>query len=139
MAAGVFEDLTGKQFGKLLVVKKVRKHNRNIYWECVCECGNVVITPTTALKKPRVYVKSCGCCKEIDTSSIGNDKNAIKLPDYIGRSLAEFGNTVIATKYVKAMKEDGVIEAVKKQFDFDVTMKFTADKNWIISIKKKRK
>lgn len=53
------EDLTGKTFNKLKVLKEVGKDNRGYLWECECECGNTTIASTTDLK--RNWKKSCGC------------------------------------------------------------------------------
>lgn len=63
-------DLTGKIFGKLLVLGLDHKHQvigkngkkrTNYYWKCVCECGNEVIRLGESLRKGAT--KSCGCYK----------------------------------------------------------------------------
>ena len=41
------EDLTGKRFGKLTVIREVErpesyKKRSDIFWECKCDCGNVI-------------------------------------------------------------------------------------------------
>lgn len=59
-------DLTGKTFGRLTVRKKVEKPNckkKAVYWECVCECGNVVIRSTEKLMRAlkNNADSSCGC------------------------------------------------------------------------------
>jgi hypothetical protein len=54
----VKEDISGKVFTKLTVVK----YAQNGLWECYCECGN-----TTFLKKNRLtsmHTRSCGCMKK---------------------------------------------------------------------------
>ena len=40
-----FEDLTGKRFGKLLVLSKAEGHDEHgrILWNCVCDCGNTIV------------------------------------------------------------------------------------------------
>lgn len=67
------EDLTGKRFGKLVVVEldynklnndKQRKKeghiaNYSYYWWCVCDCGTFKTVKETHLKSERI--KSCGC------------------------------------------------------------------------------
>ena len=50
-------DLTGQKFNKL-TVKGIASRNP-LYWECVCDCGNIVNVRTSNLK--RGMVKSCGC------------------------------------------------------------------------------
>lgn len=60
-----FEDLTGKRFGKLNVMKYSHKeynkklHNHIFYYLCKCDCGNEIIKSDRYLK----YTKtpSCGC------------------------------------------------------------------------------
>lgn len=59
-----FKDLTGKKFGKLLVLSfshwKPRKDNkRRPYWNCLCDCGKET---KTHLNSGRV--RSCGCLRK---------------------------------------------------------------------------
>jgi hypothetical protein len=60
-------DLIGKTFGRLKVIKRVPKpkhvKKKQIYWECICECGQKSIVCTANLKNGNS--KSCGClCME---------------------------------------------------------------------------
>lgn len=57
------EDLEGMPFGKLLVSKYagVDKH-RGALWECICDCGNIIIVRAKHLKTGRQV--SCGCLKK---------------------------------------------------------------------------
>lgn len=58
-----FIDLTGKKFGKLFVIGIAGKNKWNQYfWQCRCECGNLVNTYGGNLKNGTS--KSCGKCKE---------------------------------------------------------------------------
>ena len=68
---GNFEDLTGKRFGRLIVVsfKDVRtvksggRIRRYAMWNCICDCGHAHIARSEDLKSGRT--KSCGClCQE---------------------------------------------------------------------------
>ena len=56
------EDLTGKHFGRLEVIKYIglNKENRSL-WLCQCECGNQTIVTGTRLRLG--ITKSCGCYK----------------------------------------------------------------------------
>lgn len=59
-----FKDLTGKRFGKLLVIKeghhKRYKNGKNkLTWLCECDCGNKKEIPTSHLTCSNVT--SCGC------------------------------------------------------------------------------
>lgn len=53
-------DLTGKQYGRLTVIKLngKDKHN-NAMWECKCSCGNNIIIRGATLRNGRA--RSCGC------------------------------------------------------------------------------
>lgn len=59
-------DLTGKQFGRLTVIKRVDDYifpsgKRVPMWECICSCKehNIIITNQTSLLNDKC--KSCGC------------------------------------------------------------------------------
>ena len=59
-------DLTGKRFGKLLVVKRtedaISASGRSFaMWECICDCGNVANVKGIYLRSGET--KSCGCSK----------------------------------------------------------------------------
>lgn len=57
-----FNDLTGKTFGKLTVIRQVgRTKARKIIWLCQCECGNTSTVIGSDLVANKV--KSCGCKK----------------------------------------------------------------------------
>ena len=62
-----WEDLTGKRFGRLVVIGPAKspdgKRGRR-WWECLCDCGNIKIAPTVALKSGKT--KSCGCMRDND-------------------------------------------------------------------------
>lgn len=60
---GKFEDLTGKKFGRLLVLKRVKNDEGNhSRWLCQCSCGNTIITRGCRLKEGST--KSCGCLRK---------------------------------------------------------------------------
>lgn len=56
------KDLLGKRFGLLQVIKKAPRNLsfRCQMWECLCDCGNIKILPSSWLG---IY-KSCGCLLE---------------------------------------------------------------------------
>ena len=57
---GRFIDLTGQRFCRLIVVKREENIKKGVTrWRCKCDCGNEIITTTTALKTGGC--KSCGC------------------------------------------------------------------------------
>lgn len=70
------EDLVGKKFGKLTVIKlhHYEPQTRQYYWECKCECGGTAIVYSGHLKSG--HTKSCGCI-----TSKGEEKIAKLLID----------------------------------------------------------
>jgi len=57
---GKFIDLTGKKFGKLLVISQSsRAKNNSIRWLCKCDCGKEVIVQGGHLRSG--HTTSCGC------------------------------------------------------------------------------
>ena len=59
---GAFIDLTGKQFGRLVVKQRLDKRGKEWYWLCECECGNTKEVRGVSLREGKV--KSCGCLKQ---------------------------------------------------------------------------
>ena len=57
-------DMTNQRFGRLLVIREVDNSNfkaRFAMWECLCDCGNIIITQGSALRSG--HTTSCGCYK----------------------------------------------------------------------------
>ena len=56
------EDLTGKRFGKLVVLhQKERKPSEKTCWVCQCDCGNITTVMNFRLKSG--HTRSCGCLR----------------------------------------------------------------------------
>ena len=53
------ENLTGKKFGIITVIKKASQNKKGASWLCKCQCGNIVKRSHSAIINGRV--KSCGC------------------------------------------------------------------------------
>ena len=54
-------NLTGRRFGRLIVLEQVASRDNNRCWKCRCDCGNIIIAKGKLLKNGNV--KSCGCLK----------------------------------------------------------------------------
>lgn len=52
-------DLTGKRFCKLVVLKQCGTKSGKRMWECICDCGNKSVVSTNQLTSG--HTKSCGC------------------------------------------------------------------------------
>lgn len=51
-----------ESYSKLIVLKKLGSDKtRHILVECMCDCGNIIITTLTRLKNGKT--KSCGCLR----------------------------------------------------------------------------
>lgn len=60
-----FKDLTGKVFGRLIVLgKSERMSGRKSYWYCRCECGKQKEIRSDCLTRSVKPVKSCGCIRD---------------------------------------------------------------------------
>ena len=57
---GAFKDLTGKRFGRLMVLEQAgRNKHKQILWKCQCDCGNSVSVLSASLRTGNT--QSCGC------------------------------------------------------------------------------
>lgn len=72
----MYEDLTGKRFGKLVVINlkgsyrnPMNKKDINRIWYCKCECGEIIEAPTSLLKSGK---KVCceKCCSKKSTGEM---------------------------------------------------------------------
>lgn len=57
------KDLTNMKFERLLVLKKsnLKSRNKEILWECLCDCGSTILVGTYNLTSGNT--QSCGCLK----------------------------------------------------------------------------
>lgn len=55
----LYQDLTGKRFGRLTATSLAEKRSRFYYWNCKCDCGNEVVIKASYLTSGDT--KSCGC------------------------------------------------------------------------------
>ena len=53
------ENLTGRVFGKLIVLKRAENKNSHPQWLCKCECGTIKPVDGPGLRHG--LIKSCGC------------------------------------------------------------------------------
>lgn len=59
----VTEDIIGKRFGKLIVIRKSEKRsNGHVLWECLCDCGNTAYVRKGNLLNGATI--SCGCLRK---------------------------------------------------------------------------
>lgn len=66
-------DMTGKRFGMLSVLKRAEnvfsgRNNIHATWECLCDCGNIVVVRGYCLRSGNTT--SCGCKRKASLSKL---------------------------------------------------------------------
>jgi hypothetical protein len=65
MPSGIFKDLTGLRYHRLVVIKRHPNINGKVMWECVCDCGTETIVRGDAFtQKASNHTRSCGCLQK---------------------------------------------------------------------------
>lgn len=88
-------DLTGKRFGRLVVIREAGRKRKEAAWECLCECGNTTIVNGYALRSG--HTNSCGCYA-IKRSKESNTKHGM-FGTLIYRTYANMKNRCYNPKY----------------------------------------
>lgn len=102
---GVFRDLTGQRFGRLLVLKRDGINaSRNTMWACRCDCGLMIRVAMSNLTAG--HTKSCGCLYVESRARVGNNlKQATFTPEAIQKrvkkSYAKRRNTFLAKRMLE--------------------------------------
>lgn len=52
-------EMTGKKFGRLTVIKKIKVIKEVCFWECICDCGKKKTISGSSLRSGNT--QSCGC------------------------------------------------------------------------------
>ena len=71
---GQKQDLTGKTFGRLFVVRRAGTKMGNVLWLCKCSCGNEKVVMGSNL---RGKTESCGCYRKETHSTHGMSKHPL--------------------------------------------------------------
>lgn len=102
-----YEDLTGKRFGKLIVVKenkeryaqdllKTKKPHR--YWWCQCDCGNPELIQVESSHLKDGHTTSCGCIRSKAEEKIMNLLKTSHIPfkrEYTFDNLKGINNGIV--------------------------------------------
>lgn len=75
-------DITGNKYNMLTVLRyvhseKIRNKHRT-FWECQCDCGNIVILRKDEFIYPYSKTKSCGCWHRKESSQRPKDNKTGK-------------------------------------------------------------
>jgi len=103
-----FIDLTGKRFGRLIVISRAntpRGHKYCTRWLCKCDCGNETTTSIGNLKKG--ISTSCGCYR----------KEIISLPD------GEASKNSIYRTYRDNASKRNIVFSLSKEEVFEIIIK----------------
>lgn len=73
-----FKELIGERFGRLTVLKRVpdkekESKQHTTFWECLCDCGNKIITSSKRLRGGKTT--SCGCYQKECASKKNKKEN----------------------------------------------------------------
>jgi len=87
-----FIDLTGRRFGKLVVLERAGTEKLSPLWKCACDCGNQKLTTSKRLllkpKPRRLPTRSCGCLQDRTIDLVGQRFGRLLV---LERDLAEGG------------------------------------------------
>lgn len=61
------DNLTGRRFGRLIVIGPHQSHKRKTYWPCQCDCGGAITVVASNLKSGNTT--SCGCYRREFTAA----------------------------------------------------------------------
>lgn len=89
------KDLSGKVFGKLMALYRIKEKNKN-YWVCKCSCGKLTRVATSDLNNG--HTQSCGCLRsrgEAKISNILNDNNIYYISQYTFKDLKSRKNGLL--------------------------------------------
>lgn len=102
-------DLTGMNYGNLVVLERVSNQNRAVMWKCRCTCGNECIVWSNNLKNG--HTKSCGRC---NTYINHNDFVEVKVKN--GRSFfIDFEDEKLVKTHTWSVQADGYVIAYESK------------------------
>lgn len=52
-------DIIGIRSGKIVVIERAHKINKQYHWKCICDCGKYLVTSGNRIRSGKT--KSCGC------------------------------------------------------------------------------
>lgn len=95
---GKFIDLTGKRFGRLVVLRRGENERFSnggiaVRWLCQCDCGNLVLTRAQALKSGKT--KSCGCLHADNVRNMMKRENRYEIHDDYVVGFTQKGETFL--------------------------------------------
>jgi len=111
-------DFTGKRLGRLTVLSRSKKRarNREIIWNCKCDCGRKTAVVSDSLR--RGHTKSCGCLAaetRILNGKMPNSRINLSGRRYGYLMVLEFSHTDKKTAFWKCLCDCGAETIVRSQ------------------------
>lgn len=105
-------DLTGKRFGKLVVLKRSENSvspsgSKYTMWECKCDCGNTKTINANSLK--RGISKSCGCASRGINRYIDNKDGTTTVETKKGVFIIDTEDARKISEYYWRIEKDGYV------------------------------
>ena len=95
------EDLTGKVFGRLTVLKEAEERSKKGYiqWICQCSCENktIIVVPSNRLKSKKT--QSCGCLQKETISKMNKERAQYSEEDRNNRLFRIWKGMLARTSY----------------------------------------
>ncbi len=96
-----FQDLTGKVFGKLKVLKLYKKEKPHTWWFVKCDCGNILLSKTNQLNRGKDRCTDCAFKRVSEEKCKGvpyyTDQIKIRFPNY---ELKDAYDTKVKTEWL---------------------------------------
>lgn len=90
------EDLTGRKFGRLTVIKQAPRDKKGqVFWQCQCDCGNTTVVHAGHLKNG--HTQSCGCLskEKLGTGNLIENIDGSKLSSWTSKKVGSKSSTGI--------------------------------------------
>lgn len=101
MPSGVFTDLTGHRFGRLVVMSRGPSDGKGATWHCVCDCGQPKLAKAKRLVEGNT--RSCGCLKrEANQRRFESEAMREKLSESMRKSWANGGKRAARLRQLAA-------------------------------------
>lgn len=132
------DDLTGRRFGMLVVIKKrYQPRNGTFRWICKCDCGKVIELAASRLLDGNC--SSCGCTSvdEVKRPSKEKAKKEILLENWVKRMLIENGNSLIDDAVIRRYGVEGTECLIEMKWHIPVSIKREVYGDYIACVVKK--
>jgi|LakMenE18May11ns_1017448.scaffolds.fasta_scaffold9951335_5 hypothetical protein len=77
------DDLRGKKFGRLLVIREGESLGGRTAWYCKCDCGNPDLYLVISQSLKSASTRSCGCIKKEQDRERAMDHSGIRIENYV--------------------------------------------------------